>query len=69
MSEEGPAGVDCDGDVALLVVTCGEGGHSVSLTRGQWPKASEASRGTASPRELCLPAFRVLGHTQEPDNQ
>lgn len=40
MSEEGPVGIYCDGDVALLVVTWSEGGDGESLTREQWSKAS-----------------------------
>lgn len=72
MSEEGPVGIDCDGDVALLVVTWGEGGDSESLTQkgavaqGQLAKGSKTSRAMASPRELCLPAFRVLAGGTHP---
>lgn len=35
------------------------------MAQGQLDKGGEASRAVASPRELCLPAFRVLvGGTQ-----
>lgn len=49
MSEEGPVGINCDGDVALLVVTWGEGGDCESLThkgtvaQGQLAIGSETS--------------------------
>lgn len=73
MSEEGPVGIDCDGDVALLVVTWGEGGDSESLTREQWPKAIwSKAPGLA---ELCqvlgssacqLSGYWLVVPTQEP---
>lgn len=70
MREEGPAGIDCDGDVALLVVTWGEGRDSESLTREQWSKASwpKAARLAEVQQALGSSACQLSGSWDPPRN-